>query len=222
MPPGVAACGVEVRDPERAAAVLRAAGAGVEGPGPRAVPRRHAEFLAGRWCARRALAAVGGQGPVGRADGGAPEWPRGFVGSITHADGRVLAVAARADDHASVGVDVERVVSDATAAELRARVLTASEHALLVDVFGDPTAAFTAAFSAKEALYKCLYPVARRFVDFDAARVVAADARALTLELAIDWAPALGAGRRFEAHHARTATRVETLVVLAPDPRTVR
>jgi enterobactin synthetase component D len=217
LPGGVRACGVVVHDDERAAGVLEGEVV-VPGHGPpagRVAARRRAEFLAGRWCAVRALEAAGGAGPVGRAADGSPVWPRGFVGSITHSHGRVLAVAARATDVAALGIDLEGPVSAEAAAELRPRVLGADEAAVLAAAVGAGAPAFTLGFSAKEALYKALHPMARRFLDFDAARVVAADARTLTLELACDWAPALRRGRRIDLHHARTADRVETLVAVS-------
>jgi enterobactin synthetase component D len=211
----VAVRGLEVRDPERAAWVLRSAAPAGESWPVSAVPARRAEFLAGRWCAVRALADVGGRGPVGRDADGAPTWPAGHAGSISHCHGRVLAVAARAADAAGLGVDVARWVRAAVAEELGTRVLAPGEHDVLAAAVGG-AAAFTAGFSAKEALYKALHPTARQFMDFDAARVVAAGARTLTLELTCDWAPDLPAGRRFGAWYACTAHGVETLVVLEP------
>lgn len=71
-----------------------------------AQPERHAEFVTGRVLARRALTAMGipwGSIPVARS--GAPVWPVGAVGSITHCAGlRACAVGRRAD-HAGIGID---------------------------------------------------------------------------------------------------------------------
>src|SRR5699024_2591462 len=60
-----------------------------------ALPKRRAEFTAGRWCARQALTELGlPPTPVERGDHGSPCWPDGVVGSITHCDGyRPAAVA---------------------------------------------------------------------------------------------------------------------------------
>src|SRR5688572_29707947 len=55
-----------------------------------AVPKRQAEFRAGRYCAMTALTALDARFAgceVGRADSGAPVWPAGIVGSISHSDG---------------------------------------------------------------------------------------------------------------------------------------
>ncbi|MEM7792797.1 MAG: 4'-phosphopantetheinyl transferase, partial [Verrucomicrobiota bacterium] len=49
---------------------------------------RQQEFIAGRKCARAALAELGQlHGPILANGKGAPVWPDGFVGSITHCKG---------------------------------------------------------------------------------------------------------------------------------------
>ena len=52
----------------------------------KAVQKRKAEFLAGRYCARAALAQLDGSLAVNIGIGAnrEPLWPPGFVGSITH------------------------------------------------------------------------------------------------------------------------------------------
>ena len=226
LPAGAVAHGVEIADAAEAVAEL---GALIDAPAaPGQVVQRRAEFLAGRWCAARALADLGATGAVGRAGNGAPLWPSGFVGSITHAHGRVLAVACRVGTVASIGIDLERVVGEATAGEVGPLVLDAGEQPALAQAVGarDTLAAFTLGFSAKESLYKCLAPFSGRFMDFDAARVLAAEEPApgtgtITLELTRAWAPSLAAGRRIEVRYARYGEWVETLAVL-PAPATGR
>lgn len=72
----------------------------------RAVARRRAEFVAGRWCAHQALRAIGlpaaslPTGPLG-----APCWPLGAAGSITHDAGYCLAVAGPDTTIAGIGID---------------------------------------------------------------------------------------------------------------------
>jgi 4'-phosphopantetheinyl transferase EntD len=72
----------------------------------RAVPRRRAEFIAGRWCAHQALRAISMPAaalPTGRL--GAPCWPVGAVGSITHDAGYCVAVAGPAASVTGIGID---------------------------------------------------------------------------------------------------------------------
>lgn len=54
--------------------------------------KRRRDFTLGRFCARAALAQLGGDGEViGQGRSGAPHWPDGFCGSITHTAGYAAA-----------------------------------------------------------------------------------------------------------------------------------
>jgi 4'-phosphopantetheinyl transferase EntD len=65
----------------------------------------------------------------------------------------------------SVGIDSELVMSDAAALEVVPMVLEEGERRLLAE--GPRRREFeTLAFSAKESLYKCLYPCVRVFFEF--------------------------------------------------------
>jgi 4'-phosphopantetheinyl transferase EntD len=73
-----------------------------------AVSKRVQEFTTGRSCARRALAAIGRPSvPITRGKRGAPQWPAGVVGSITHCDGYRGAAVAENRDLAAIGIDAE-------------------------------------------------------------------------------------------------------------------
>jgi 4'-phosphopantetheinyl transferase EntD len=70
---------------------------------------RQREFHLGRACARAALARLGHEDAfVARQDDGAPRWPAGIVGSISHTDGYAVALAAASGRYCGLGVDVER------------------------------------------------------------------------------------------------------------------
>ncbi|RII91366.1 4-phosphopantetheinyl transferase, partial [Clavibacter michiganensis] len=71
-----------------------------------ALPGRRAEFVTGRVLARQALAALGIRpGPIPVARSGAPMWPAGVVGSITHCAGLRACAVGRRDEHAGIGID---------------------------------------------------------------------------------------------------------------------
>src|SRR5690606_3948746 len=62
-------------------------------PPARGLAKRQSEFLAGRLCAREALACLTQQRSIPAVgEDGAPQWPAGVVGSITHGAGLALAV----------------------------------------------------------------------------------------------------------------------------------
>ena len=84
----------------------------------RATGKRRGEFATGRACARDALARLG-RPPVAilPGDRGAPGWPPGIVGSITHCAGYRAAAVGPAADVLAIGLDAE---PDAAAAGRRA------------------------------------------------------------------------------------------------------
>jgi 4'-phosphopantetheinyl transferase EntD len=158
--------------PGVAAAELRAdADAALLYPGESAcasgfAPRRVAEFAAGRLCARRALANLGiFDFPIAVGPDRSPRWPPGICGSISHTQGYCCAVAAPAHLVAGIGIDVELV--GRVDAELDALVFTRTEADFLASLESRARArAATVIFSAKEAFYKCQYPITQRWLDF--------------------------------------------------------
>jgi len=139
-----------------------------------AVESRRREFATGRACAHTALARLGqSAAAVLRGPDGAPRWPGGTTGSITHCAGYRAAAVASAEDVVSLGIDAEpdeplpdhgilnRIASDQERARLRelaARTPGTSWDRLL--------------FCAKESVYKTWFPLARRWLGFESADVV--------------------------------------------------
>jgi 4'-phosphopantetheinyl transferase EntD len=75
----------------------------------RAVEKRRREFTTARACARAALLDLGlSPQPILSGERGAPLWPAGVVGSITHCDGYRACVVAHDAVWASIGIDAER------------------------------------------------------------------------------------------------------------------
>ncbi|MDN5863899.1 MAG: 4'-phosphopantetheinyl transferase superfamily protein, partial [Gammaproteobacteria bacterium] len=133
-----------------------------------AVDKRRREFTAGRTCARSILRQLGFDADVtiGKDKHGAPIWPEGIVGSISHADQVcVVSLCRRMPGLESLGVDVEKdtglnrdvvdLVCDAHEKEACRSARTADSYDLAKVVF-----------SAKESVYKCLYPVMGIVMDF--------------------------------------------------------
>jgi enterobactin synthetase component D len=221
--PNVVCAGFAVVDHE--AIIAELGELAVEGLPARAVPKRRAEFLAGRFAAGRALAGLGLAGLPGRNEDGSPRWPAQVAGSITHGAGRAFCAVARTEHVRSLGIDVERVMGPEAKAELRARICGDEEWALLTQSLRLPDhQLLTFAFSAKESLYKCLYPLMGRFMDFGAARVTAVEGSGqgshfsgeLTLSLSVDWSEELRQGRQLRAQVAATAEQVQSAVLLSP------
>ena len=132
----------------------------------KAVPKRQAEYLAGRLCARHAMRQL--NGPTTEILSGAdraPQWPTGYVGSITHNDTSAAAIIGHAAHFAGLGIDCEEIMEAATAQKLQSAILSPSEATLQPQTLS--FAAFTSlVFSAKEALYKATYPLIGQMFGF--------------------------------------------------------
>lgn len=126
----------------------------------RAVDSRRVEFARGRACARHALRSLGvAPGPIPAGSDRAPIWPEGVVGSISHAGALVCAAAARADAVAALGIDIE----DSGALDRGVRGLV-----VLPEDEGGPGPNWEkVVFSAKESVFKAIYPGVRQWVGFE-------------------------------------------------------
>ena len=142
--------------------------------------QRLAEFATGRHCARVALRALDADlagMPVLRDARGAPLWPSGTVGSITHCAGWTGAVVARSRGSrfgrgvAAIGLDAEPIAPlPAGVVEVVASVEEREALARLgAERPGIPWD--TLLFSAKEATYKAWYPLTGLVVGHDAVEV---------------------------------------------------
>ncbi|MDH0896159.1 MULTISPECIES: 4'-phosphopantetheinyl transferase superfamily protein [unclassified Pseudomonas] len=148
----------------------------------RSVPRRQAEFVAGRLCAKEALERLTGTPaipPIG--EDRAPRWPEAVCGAITHNRHRALAMVARRNDYLALGVDIESLIDDALVDELAGELLTQGERERFLSLPKEQRAhLLTLTFSLKESLYKALHPLTGRQFYFEHAELLAwsADGRA--------------------------------------------
>jgi len=139
-------------------------------------PKRRHDFTLGRAAARKALEQVGFPvvSPVLRGEHREPLWPVGIVGSISHSNGIGVAVAAWQQDVPAVGVDIQQVEERYTD-ELIARFADPDEFDW---VRSDPalrTERAVRLFSAKESVFKALYPLRRVWFAFDVAHLTPKD-----------------------------------------------
>lgn len=178
----------------------------------RAAPRRRAEWLAGRRCASEALRLLTGQGACpGMAPDRSPLWPHGTLGSISHSGEVAVAIAARAGACLAMGIDIERVMSGPAASEIASEALTHWERRHLAN---DPFSV-TLAFSAKESLFKALYPLLRRPMSFQLSELIAwGDQGTARLRLVEELSPEFLAGREIEARFARLGDLLLTRVLV--------
>ena len=178
----------------------------------RAVPKRQREFAQGRACARRALAELG-VAPAALLVGEQrePLWPAGVVGSITHDDELAVAVVASAATYAGLGIDVEP--DEPLSEEVAARIWSEDEasRAARSGVVPERSAA-KLVFSAKEAFYKCQFPLTHSYLGFHAVSIELGDG-SFRARLVESVGPFV-AGQRFEGRFRLIAGKLFTAVWL--------
>ncbi|MEU8576569.1 4'-phosphopantetheinyl transferase family protein [Streptomyces asoensis] len=138
----------------------------------RAVAKRRREFTVVRACARRAMEKLGVPAqPVLPGERGAPQWPEGLTGSMTHCAGYCAAALVRATDLASLGIDAEPH-EPLPAGVLSAVALPAEQERLGRLAAERPEVHFDRLlFSAKESVYKAWFPLTREWLDFSEADI---------------------------------------------------
>ncbi|WP_339053594.1 4'-phosphopantetheinyl transferase family protein [Arsenophonus endosymbiont of Crataerina pallida] len=149
-----------------------------------AVVKRRAEYIAVRYAAKILLRTAGCNNTPGIGQDRAPAWPSGWCGSLSHTDGHAIALVSPQEADLILGVDIE-TFSSLTIRQTANLFSSLDEQALLADSGIDYEIALLVTFSAKESLFKALYPEVRYFFGFEAARVCKIDIlhQRITLEL---------------------------------------
>lgn len=187
-----------------------------------AVPKRRLQFRAGRYCAMKAMEALdprlAGLQP-GRTAAGAPLWPDGIVGSITHTDDCASAAVAFATDALGIGIDTERWLSESQARAVGRLVAWPADLAPARDAGMTRLEALTLVFSAKEAVFKCLHPRVNHAFGFHDVRLSRVDATAgtFTVRIARTLSQEFGAGTVLSGMFALDGHWIHTGVFLAAD-----
>ncbi|MER2494081.1 4'-phosphopantetheinyl transferase family protein [Catenovulum sediminis] len=166
----------------------------------KAVVKRRSEFLAGRYMAQLAMRtlqqkaqssftngiATFAQQQVQVGDNREPIWPEGLQGSISHSENKAICVVKPASPSTFIGLDLEHYAASSTANELAKFVMSDTEIALIEKLPLPKHIAFTLVFSAKESLYKALYPYIQQFFGFDCANLLSVDMHNQTLCLELN------------------------------------
>lgn len=134
--------------------------------------KRRRDFNVGRAAARRALEKVGFPvvTPVLRGEHREPLWPVGIVGSISHSSGVGVAAVAWQEDVAAVGIDIQ-LIEERYTDELIARFADPDEFDWVRSDPARRTERAVKLFSAKESVFKALYPLRKVWFAFDVAHL---------------------------------------------------
>jgi enterobactin synthetase component D len=143
----------------------------------RATAKRISDFAGGRRCAREALKCLGiEEFPILVNEDRTPRWPPATVGSITHTKGYCAAAIGRADAFHGIGIDAER--TDGIEPRLWPEICTSYEVEWLRSHAEEERRRLVAIlFSAKEAFYKCQYPITSQVLGFHDVNITLDDGR---------------------------------------------
>jgi enterobactin synthetase component D len=173
----------------------------------RAVKKRQAEFLAGRYTAKQSIRHSGllnNTSPtIGIGKHRSPIWPTGIKGSITHHHAAAASAITIDNNENCIGIDLEQYFTTKTAIELENTILTPLEKSILIKKNISEHVAITLSFSAKESLFKALYPKVGQYFGFEMASIEAIDTRkcCLTISLSKHFAKQYNLKNRYICHY---------------------
>ena len=132
---------------------------------------RFIDFVRGRYCAHKCLSQITKAQAIEKDQNGAPIWPNGMTGSISHIKEYAGAIVAKKENYLSMGMDIEqigRITSD-----LWPVIFTHNEMNYLRKFsYQSQKKVSTLFFSMKEAYYKMQYPLIKSEIENDDIEVV--------------------------------------------------
>jgi len=193
-----------------------------------AVLKRQCEYLAGRYCARvclqklsQAQGFTGSDMIVGTGKNREPLWPHGIIGSISHSNQFAITIVSHsASSYLGLGVDIEEQMKPDLALSLCDQIMSKREvsqfNGLSQMCFEDFV---TLIFSAKEALFKALFPTLGVYLEFDSNELIYLDQEASLLHFRLSYplSPTWYKGRILKVHYqALTAPHDDVSVSKPP------
>ncbi len=131
-------------------------------------PSRRDEFLRGRYLCHHVLnrnASSQENLIIQKSDNEFPIWPTGFVGSLSHKKSIVGCLIGGSSRFQSMGLDIETL--EKFHMGLMPKICNEEEYSYVTDI-----EALAIIFSAKETLFKAIYPLGKIFFYFHDARIV--------------------------------------------------
>ncbi|MCJ8347657.1 4'-phosphopantetheinyl transferase superfamily protein [bacterium] len=178
--------------------------------------KRKRDYLAGRYCAMKCLQDFGfplnsGFQILSNKDRSVL-WPEGYCGSITHTSQYVASVVARCKDFRSLGIDSENKMKRRTFDRIKRQIAKDNEIEMVQQKLGDEQLALTLIFSAKESIYKSVFPISKVFFYFEAFCIDTIDADHLEGYFTKDLNPEFTKDSRMSIFYEIHQDRVDTLV----------
>ncbi|EJV0608083.1 4'-phosphopantetheinyl transferase superfamily protein [Vibrio parahaemolyticus] len=179
------------------------------------VHNRKAEFLAGRVLAISILKQLEHTNTI--VDIGnqrAPVWPESVKGSISHADQVAVCAICRDSLYKRIGIDIEPLNTEVSES-LKQSIISPSEINLLNKCGFVKSTAFSLAFSAKESLFKAIFPEVNYYFDFDSATLthINTSEKTFKISLNVDLNETFKKGMKFYGKYILTGGYILTLIV---------
>jgi len=147
-----------------------------------AAPPRQKEFIAGRQLVRALSESLSlPRHALRRAEDRSPVWPGDRTGGLSHCKTLCAAAVGRHPHYRGVGIDIETI--GRVDSKLWPTLFTDSEINYFTSV--EPAlrdAETTVFFSAKEAFYKCQYPMTQQWVGFQDVELQRVDSATLAIK----------------------------------------
>jgi enterobactin synthetase component D len=143
---------------------------------------RKAEFIAGRYCAVKILNSIGIiKKDIFSNEDGTPNWPTDILGSITHAKNYVSVSISNNPNLLGLGRDSEFIFSKTLKKEVGSTIVQNGEMDYSKGFSEEEFITFV--YSAKESLFKALYPLTKTFFDFDEVEMNGLDEKYFKIKL---------------------------------------
>ena len=128
--------------------------------------KRIRDFSSGRYCAKEVLGKLGeANSEILIGSEKEPLWPKGFVGSISHAKDLVGAVASKSTQLVSIGLDIEKI---GRVKKVMWRAIFTPIEQEFLNTLSEVDELFytTLYFSMKESFYKLQHPITKKYLGF--------------------------------------------------------
>jgi|GEM_PF-1698922 len=169
------------------------------------LPERQKEFFTARWCAGKCLNMLGldGHPSILTGKNGEPLWPEGVTGSISHSKGAFCASAALISNYSSLGIDIESIGNKISDDAFRL-IVNNDETDWMSRIHDNIDFFKLIVFSAKESLFKLLFPLVKKRFYFNAVSIFPVPSRRqgnLTAVLNESLHPDYRKGQHFEGNY---------------------
>jgi 4'-phosphopantetheinyl transferase EntD len=213
--PGVVTIGYEYNHSEYSVQLYKKLNIDLPNSIQNSVLTRQSEFLVGRYTALEAVRTLGikiDNISIGRHRN--PIWPNGILGSITHTNQKVICSISAGENFSYLGIDLEHIIPLKLLEDIKREIINKDEEQL-IKISSEPYQnVFTIIFSAKESIFKALYPYVECYFDFSVVEVVSIcfNSNSLVLTLTKKLSRELYLGRSFKVHFKKSNMYIQTIL----------